>query len=110
MTKHICSAVSSAFFLSILVVATIAQTCPYDQPLCYFDQNPMPGHGGAGSLPPDRYTPCNCPDDNRRVITIRIDGSWDVDPNGNATPGNTNVNIWNAAQCASNQWNAAQDP
>lgn len=70
----------------------------------------MPGHGGAGNLPSDRYTPCNCPDDNRRVITIRIDGSWDVDPNGNATPGNTNLNVWNAAVCSANQWNTAQDP
>src|SRR5262249_25438975 len=41
--------------------------------------------------------------------TVAINASWDVNPQGNSTPGNTNVNVWNATVCAVNAWNTAQD-
>jgi hypothetical protein len=93
----------------LLFVPGFAQNCPNNQPPCFRDQIPMSGHGGAASLPPDYYTPCGCADDNRRVIIVRIDQSWNVDSNGNSTPGNTNVNVWNATVGAIDSWNNAQD-
>jgi len=56
-------------------------------PACYSNETPMPGHGPAGST------------DNRRVIYIQISPSW------NSSPGVTNTLIWNATECAANQWN-----
>lgn len=53
----------------------------------------------------------------RRVVVIRIDDSWDVDTQGNSTPGHTNERVWNAVQgcpgCppgALQRWNDARDP
>lgn len=100
------------------LITTTAQgpTCPPGVPPCYKDINPMLGHGAASSLPtspPDpndpKYTPCNCSDDLRRVITVRIDSSWNFGPNGDPTPNHTNVNVWNAVQCAVAKWNQATD-
>ncbi len=93
---------------SLIITRGLAQTCPSGQPPCYSDAAPIPGHGPASSLPAEFN--CNCPGDNRRVVTIRIDASWNVDTNGNATPGQTNANVWNAVQCAKNQWNTVKDP
>jgi hypothetical protein len=101
--------------LSIVVAGTLTQshaqvsTCPSNQPPCRNQtQPPMDGHGPASNLPPTLCS--NCQGDVRRVITIRIDATWNVGPNGNATPGQTNVYIWNAVQCAINQWNSARAP
>jgi predicted Zn-dependent protease len=58
------------------------------------------GHGPASSLPE-----CNCPSDNRRVISVAVDSSWE-DPPGS---GQTNNNIWNAVVGAINNWNNATD-
>lgn len=86
-------------------------------PGCFKDQEPFPGrYGAAGNLPPEAG--CNCPGDPRRVVKIAISGSWDIDQNGNSTPGHTNVTIWNAfnhnpcAGCpvsATQLWNNARD-
>lgn len=69
----------------------------------------MAGHGPVSSLPPHLNPgfPAGSPAANRRVITVRISGSWDVAPNGTATPGQTNVNIYNGVTCALSQWNTA---
>lgn len=92
-----------------LAAATSAQTCPPNQPPCRNDtQQPMAGHGPAYNLPPELCS--NCQGDDRRVIIIRIDSSWNVDSNGNSTPGITNAYIWNAVQCAVNQWNTVKAP
>jgi hypothetical protein len=77
---------------------------PQDCPPCKKNQNPLPGHGAAANIPS-----CACPNDNRRVILVTIGGGWNVDPNGNSTPGQTNVHIWNAVTCAIAAWNTAQD-
>ena len=69
----------------------------------------MSGHGAARNLPANKYTPCNCSDDDRRVITVRISSSWDIDASGNSTPGHTNDNVWNGVNCAIAAWNNAQD-
>ena len=73
----------------------------------------MAGHGPASNLPPTLCS--NCQGDNRRVITVRIfsgnyNVTWDYDTNGNHTPGQTNAHIWNAVQCAINQWNTMRAP
>lgn len=93
--------------LTILVLAATAfpQTCPP----CWKNSNPQSGRGPARNLPADIYMPCNCSDDNRRVMTVYINSSWNVDANGNSTPGHTNENIWNAVNCALAEWNSAQD-
>jgi hypothetical protein len=83
------------------------QACAPTQPPCISDRIPMNGHGGAKDLPASFG--CNCQGDNRRVISVSIGSSWDVDPQGNSTPGNTNVNVWNATACAISAWNDAQD-
>jgi len=77
---------------------------------CYQDQPILDGHGPVSSLPQEFNPsfPPGSPEANRRVITIRISGSWDVAPNGTATPGQTNVNVYNAVTCAINQWNTAR--
>jgi hypothetical protein len=43
------------------------------------------------------------------VITVYINSTWDIDANGNSTPGHTNDNVWNAVNCALAAWNSAQD-
>ena len=54
-------------------------------PPCYKNLAQLGGHGSTSG---------------RTIINIYIDRSWDVDPSGNATPNNTNINVWNGV------WNA----
>jgi hypothetical protein len=76
-------------FASVLIVLTygVYAECPQ----CYTDVTPMGGHGVA----PDGS--------GRRVIKIRIDGSWD------ASPGQTYPTIYNGVVAAINAWNTATD-
>jgi hypothetical protein len=96
------------FVLLILIccstILRIYGQCPSGEPRCYKDSNPMPGHGMAKNLP-SQFN-CNCPNDERRVITIRIDSSWNIDPNGNPI-NTTNANVKAAVDCGVNMWNAA---
>ncbi|HEV2798924.1 MAG TPA: hypothetical protein VGW12_00410 [Pyrinomonadaceae bacterium] len=87
-----------------LTTGVYTQTCPPGEPECN-TITPMSGHGAASSLPASFN--CNCPNDNRRVITVRIGSSWNVtDANGT----HTNDNVWNAVNCAINQWNTVTGP
>jgi len=56
--------------------SALSQTCPP----CYKNTPSLGGHGFVNG---------------RKIINIYIDRSWDVDEFGNATPNNTNVNVWN---------------
>ncbi len=87
-----------------LHVATLAVASAQICPPCKKNQNPLPGSGPASNIPS-----CGCPGDTRRVITVRITDTWDVDPAGNSTPGNTNVHVWNAVICAVAAWNNTTD-
>jgi hypothetical protein len=95
----------SAFIICMFVSAAVV----YSQslcPPCYYNQTPMTG--GCCTT---------CPDgSNRRVIKVRIDGTW------NTPGGGTDPNIWNgvvgcpaSAGCnppqigALQRWNTAQD-
>lgn len=90
----------------ILTLCTLAygQNCPAGEPPCK-NQTPLVGHGRADALPAEFN--CNCAGDNRRVVTVRIDSSWNVTDSSGT---HTNDNIWNAVQCAINQWNTVRDP
>ena len=85
-------------FMRLLQVS-LAQSGCVD---CLKDQSIMGGHGPVSSLPQQFNPgfPPGSPEANRRVITIRISGTWDVAPNGTAAPGQTNVNIYNVVACA----------
>src|SRR5215472_14878824 len=98
---------SAGFAILFVAVRALSQACPPNQPPCLKDRIPMIGHGAAGNLAASFG--CNCPGDSRRVITVAINASWDVDPQGNSTPGNTNVNVWKATVCAVSAWNNAHD-
>lgn len=90
----------------VLVFSTGAQTpatCPGGQPPCK-NQNPLVGHGLAKNLPASFN--CNCPTDERRVVTLRIDSSWNVTDASGTHP---NTTIQTALQCAINQWNTKLD-
>ncbi len=79
----------------LLIACTLSHTVYAQCPPCYFN-GPGPMLGGCCDT---------CPDGSgRRVIKIRIDGSW------NDTPGHTNGNIWNGVTQAINSWNNATDP
>ncbi|MFN2454655.1 MAG: hypothetical protein ABR577_10595 [Pyrinomonadaceae bacterium] len=96
--------------LGILTLTAVAyaQTqgpCNSGQPQCYNDLEPFAGHGPASNLPSELCS--SCAGDNRRIVTIRIDSSW-IDHNVNGEP-KTNDNVWNAVQCAVNQWNTVRD-
>lgn len=82
--KRVRAIIGSVLVVLLPTTYTYSQTCSSGQPPCYRDQSPMAGHGSASSLPSGFG--CNCPTDNRRVITISIDSSWD------STPGHTNDN------------------
>lgn len=86
-------------------LSTLAQTCPSGEPPCYSDAAVIPGHDAASNLPAEFN--CNCPGDNRRVVTVQIDSSWNVTDSSGT---HTNDNIWNAVKCAVNQWNTVRDP
>jgi protein-disulfide isomerase len=88
-----CSLILVCF--AVLGVTLDAQTnlCPG----CYYNLSPMAGHGSASAAGLD-------PGDNRRVITVRIDPTWT-----NPATGKTVDSIWNAANCAVNEWNVATD-
>ena len=94
---------NAVIVLAIVIVAH-AQTCPSGEPVCHTIA-PMGGHSAASSLPASFN--CNCPGDSRRVITVAIDSSWNVT---DSTGTHTNNNIWNAVQCAINQWNTVRGP
>lgn len=80
--------------LSLSIVGQTQLDCGPGWPKCYNDLAPFAGHGPASSLPPELCG--NCQGDTRRVVIIRIDASWGA---------TTNANIWNAVNCAINQWN-----
>lgn len=90
---------------ALLVFSAGAQpaTCPAGQPPCK-NQTPMAGHGAAKDLPASFA--CNCPSDERRVITLSIDSTWNVTDAGGTHP---NTNIETALNCAINDWNRALD-
>lgn len=95
-----------AGFRVLILIAFIltAVTQSFAQcPTCYYNETPMTG--GCCDTDPTGL--------GRRVIKVKIDGSWD------ATPGQTNSNIWNGiVGCAScnpplvgavDRWNNATD-
>lgn len=49
--------------------------------------------------------------DGRRIVTVAIDSSWDVNSSGQSSPGSghTNPAVWNAVQAAMDNWNNATD-
>jgi hypothetical protein len=73
-------------------------------PPCFFDYPPRTGHGAAS--------------DGRIKINVYIDPSWNIDANGNTTPGSTNPNVWNGVngcqgcpnQGAMQAWDTATGP
>ena len=98
--------------ICVLVLAASPRVTLAGCPECYKNFDPATQQVGQIGGPP-------APDGSgRRVLNIRIDGSWDVDAQGNSTPGNTNSSIWNAvhgcAGCpvegAARRWNDATDP
>jgi hypothetical protein len=86
----------SVVIILLIVAASYPQICPP----CHKNVNPLRGGGAARTLPSDKYTPCGCADDNRRIIRVNITSSWDIDAGGNSTPGRTNEYVWAAVQCA----------
>jgi len=95
------------FVVVITLAASVFSQSPC--PECMSDQPVNAGHGAASSLPQQSGCNCandiNCPgcqSDNRRVITVRIDGSW------NSPAGQTNAAMYNAVQCALRQWNTTR--
>lgn len=90
---------------SLVVLTTIfvnAQTpCGTNNPQCMNNVTPYAGHGAASNLPSQLCN--NCAGDPRRVVVVRIDSSWDN------SPGHTNSSVWDAVNCAINNWNSATD-
>ena len=79
----------------LLLACALNHTVYGQCPPCYYN-GPNPMLGGCCDT---------CPDGSgRRVIKVRIDGSWDN------SPGQTNANIWNGVTQAINRWNNATDP
>lgn len=79
----------------LLIACALNHTVYGQCPPCYYN-GPSPMLGGCCDT---------CPDGSgRRVIKVRIDGSWDN------SPGQTNANIWNGVTQAINRWNNATDP
>src|ERR1044072_9403577 len=69
--------------LFLLLFAGIGVVVNYAQPACpecYSNQSHLTGHGNIWS---------------RVLLNIYIDSSWNVDPQGNSTPFQTNINVWN---------------
>jgi dual-action HEIGH metallo-peptidase len=88
------SLILSASMNPVLVVAQTA--CPP----CFYDQTPQ----SAGDCNTCQGGCSACPEcGSRRVIMVKIDGSWDT------TPGHTQANIWNGAVAAVQMWNNARD-
>src|SRR5436853_5263710 len=90
-----------SLILSFCCFTTIhlqAQTCPP----CFYNESPMQGPGCDACQPQG----CgSCPEcGQRRVITIKIDSTW------NSSPGQTNPSIWNGVNSAIQMWNSATDP
>jgi hypothetical protein len=97
---------AALFSAALLVFSAGAQSppaCPSGEPPCR-NQTPMAGHGAAKDMPASLG--CNCPSDTRRVITLRIDSTWNVSDSSGTHP---NTNIQDALNCAINQWNTAKD-
>jgi hypothetical protein len=101
---------SHVFAVVVFVIVTaqlpLAQTngCPD----CIVDRAAMPGHGAASGDPAlvtgqNTWTGTPSSSDSRRVITVRIDSSWE------SSPGQTDSQIWNATVCGLVQWNTATD-
>jgi len=102
--KHILFTLKVLAFIFVLAFAYRAQApppCSAGEPSCYSNLVPYAGHGPASSLPSSLCS--NCAGDNRRVIVVRIDASW------NSSPGQTNSQIWDAVGCAVSGWNAARE-
>lgn len=95
--------ISLVLFAGVAAYCVSAQTQQQLCPGCYKDQVPFPG----------RYGPASSTDP-RRVIKIKVSSSWNIDQNGNATPGQTNPTIFNAfndqnAGSGTAMWNNARD-
>ena len=107
MLKHRITVVSALAFLTAALLAYSAgaqpATCPAGEPPCK-NQTPMAGHGAAKDLPASFN--CQCPSDERRVITLSIDSTWNVTDASGTHP---NSNIETALNCAIDQWNRALD-
>lgn len=93
-------------FTSSPIVFSQQLDCGAGWPKCYSNLEPFAGHGAASSLPPQLCSTCS--GDSRRVVTIRIDASWNDHTDSSGNPA-TNNNIWNAVQCAVNQWNTVKN-
>jgi hypothetical protein len=72
---------------SLFASSTAAQ-CPG----CNYDEPNMPGHGSAGQ--DQDLAGLVSSTDSRRVITVKIDSSFNI------SPGQTNPRVWNATNCA----------
>lgn len=103
-------------FLALLVPLSVVHGQPEcgETRRCLSNIEPFQGHGPASSLPAVLCT--TCAGNNRRVVTVRIvtsngtdpsGTSWDYNPSGTLTPGHTNTHVWDAVNCAINQWNSA---
>ena len=80
-----------------------AQECAAGNPECW-NWAPLVGEGPASNLNCPTCTPPTGDGSNRRVITVRIDPSWNT-----GSPPATNAAIKNATICAVNMWNNARD-
>lgn len=72
-----------------------AQSVEAKCPNCFTDADPL-------NTTKNQDGSVSTSSDGRPRVSWRIDGSWD------AQPGQTNVQIWNAADAAFNQWNTAR--
>lgn len=105
VTRYFCVLLIGMLLVFQLVRTGRAQTCNPSQIQCW-NPNPLAGHGPASGLNCPGCFPPTGENSSRRVVTIRIDSSWNT-PGTN--PPQTNNAIWNAVNCAANMWNNARD-
>jgi hypothetical protein len=105
VTRYFCVLMIGTFLVFQLVRIGHAQTCVPNQIQCW-NANPLAGHGPASGLSCSGCFPPTGDGSNRRIITIRIDPTWNT-PGTN--PPLTDDKIWSAVYCAVNQWNNARD-
>lgn len=105
VTRCFCALIIGILVLSQTGKLGYAQECTPGQIQCW-NLVPLAGHGPASGLNCPGCFPSTGDGSSRRVITVRIDPSWNI-PGSN--PPQTNHAIWNAVNCAVNQWNNARD-
>jgi len=105
VTRCFCALIISILALSQIGRLGYAQTC-YDGQIKCWKENPLAGHGPASGLNCPTCFPPAGDGSARRVISIRIDPSWNIP---GSSPPQTNYAIWNAVYCAVNMWNDARD-